>query len=99
MVTPYQSVTAVSGTGSAGSFGPMVQSLYEARRRALGRMSEECAELGGDGVVGVLLTIGQFPAGGLEFKAIGTAVRAQGGTAGVGAGGPREPFTSDLPGQ
>ena len=30
------------------------------------------------GVVGVRLTIGPFPAGGLEFKAIGTAVRAAG---------------------
>jgi uncharacterized protein YbjQ (UPF0145 family) len=92
--TPYQSVTAVSGTGSSmGSFGPMVQTLYQARRRALGRMTEECAELGGHGVVGVLLTIGQFPAGGLEFKAIGTAVRAPGGTA------LKQPFTSDLSGQ
>ena len=91
--TPYQSVTAVSGTGSMGSFGPMVAALYEARRKALGRMSEECAELGGHGVVGVSLTIGQFPAGGLEFKAIGTAVRAPGGVP------LRQPFTSDLSGQ
>jgi uncharacterized protein YbjQ (UPF0145 family) len=76
-----------------GSFGPMVQTLDQARRRALGRMTEECAELGGHGVVGVLLTIGQFPAGGLEFKAIGTAVRAPAGTA------LSQPFTSDLSGQ
>ena len=41
-------------------------------------MVAECAELGGHGVVGVRLTIGQFPAGGLEFKAIGTAVHAPG---------------------
>jgi uncharacterized protein YbjQ (UPF0145 family) len=92
-VSPYQSVTAVSGAGSMGSFGPMVQTLYQARRKALGRMTEECAELGGHGVVGVLLTIGHFPAGGLEFKAIGTAVRAPGGTA------LKQPFTSDLSGQ
>ena len=78
-VAPYQSVTSVSGAGSAGSFGPMVQTLYQARHKAIARMSEECAELGGHGVVGVLLTIGSFPAGGLEFKAIGTAVRAPGG--------------------
>ena len=44
-------------------------------------------------MVGVRLTIGSFPAGGLEFKAIGTAVRAPGGAA------LREPFTSDLSGQ
>jgi uncharacterized protein YbjQ (UPF0145 family) len=91
--TPYQSVTAVSGTGSMGSFGPMVQTLYNARRRALGRMTEECEELGGHGVVGVSLTIGSFPAGGLEFKAIGTAVRAPGGVP------LPQPFTSDLSGQ
>jgi uncharacterized protein YbjQ (UPF0145 family) len=92
-VTPYQSVTSTSGTGGMGSFGPMVQTLYQARHRALARMSEECAELGGHGVVGVILSIGAFPAGGMEFKAIGTAVRAPGGTA------LKRPFTSDLSGQ
>jgi uncharacterized protein YbjQ (UPF0145 family) len=91
--TPYQSVTAVSGTGSMGSYGPMVQLLYQARRMAISRMSAECAELGGHGVVGVSLTIGAFPAGGLEFKAIGTAVRAPGGVP------LKRPFTSDLSGQ
>jgi uncharacterized protein YbjQ (UPF0145 family) len=91
--TPYQSVTSVSGTGSIGAFRPMVQTLYQARRAAIGRMSAECKELGGHGVVGVLLTIGAFPAGGLEFKAIGTAVRAPGGLR------LRQPFTSDLSGQ
>jgi uncharacterized protein YbjQ (UPF0145 family) len=91
--TPYQSVTQVSGQGGYGSFGPLVQTMYEARRTAIGRMTAECAELGGHGVVGVRLTIGPFPAGGLEFKAIGTAVRAP------GAAPPRAPFTSDLSGQ
>ena len=56
-------------------------------------MSTECEELGGHGVVGVQLTIGAFPAGGLEFKAIGTAVRAPGGVP------LPHPFTSDLSGQ
>jgi uncharacterized protein YbjQ (UPF0145 family) len=56
-------------------------------------MIRECQELGGHGIVGVRLTIGAFPAGGLEFKAIGTAVRAPGGVP------LREPFTSDLTGQ
>jgi uncharacterized protein YbjQ (UPF0145 family) len=92
-VSPYRSVTAVSGAGSMGSFGPMVQTLYQARHRAIERMSAECAELGGHGVVGVSLTIGAFPAGGLEFKAIGTAVRAPGGVP------LKRPFTSDLSGQ
>ena len=90
---PYTSVTATSGSGSLGSYAPLVQTLYAARRQAIGRMIAECQELGGHGVVGVRLTIGSFPAGGLEFKAIGTAVRAPGGVP------LRQPFTSDLTGQ
>jgi uncharacterized protein YbjQ (UPF0145 family) len=90
---PVSSVTAVSSGGSMGSYAPLVQTMYQARRSAISRMTAECAELGGHGVVGVRLTIGSFPAGGLEFKAIGTAVRAPGGTS------LRQPFTSDLSGQ
>src|SRR5260370_15032004 len=71
-----------------------MEAMYEAGHKAVDRMSAECTELGGQGIVGVLLTIGAFPAGGLEFKAIGTAVRAQGG----GVVPPR-PFTADLSGQ
>jgi uncharacterized protein YbjQ (UPF0145 family) len=85
--------TQVSSRGGYGSFGPMVKTLYEARRTAISRMVAECVELGGHGVVGVRLTIGPFPAGGLEFKAIGTAVRAP------LAPPLRRPFTSDLSGQ
>jgi uncharacterized protein YbjQ (UPF0145 family) len=68
-------------------------SLYEARTLAMSRMSQECAGLGGDGVVAVRLTITPFPAGGLEFQAIGTAVRADGPVR------PRQQFLSDLTGQ
>jgi uncharacterized protein YbjQ (UPF0145 family) len=85
--------TALSSSGNQSMYAPMVQTLYAARRAALGRMTAECAQLGGHGVVGVLLTIGSFPAGGLEFQAIGTAVRAP------GAPPLRRPFTSDLTGQ
>jgi uncharacterized protein YbjQ (UPF0145 family) len=92
-LTPVRGATAVSGSSSMGSFGPMVATLYEARRKAISRMEAECQELGGHGVVGVRLTIGSFPAGGLEFKAIGTAIRAP------GAAPLRRPFTSDLSGQ
>ena len=85
--------TQVSSRGGYGSFGPLVNTMYEARRTAIGRMVAECEELGGHGVVGVRLSIGPFPAGGLEFKAIGTAVRAPGGQKLA------HPFTSDLSGQ
>jgi uncharacterized protein YbjQ (UPF0145 family) len=90
---PYNAVTATSGSGNLGSYAPLVRTMYQARWDAIGRMTRECQELGGHGVVGVRLTIGAFPAGGLEFKAIGTAVRAP------GVAPLRSPFTSDLTGQ
>jgi uncharacterized protein YbjQ (UPF0145 family) len=101
---PARTVTQVSSQGGFGSFAPLVKTMYESRHKALDRMTTECAELGGHGVVGVRLTIGSFPAGGLEFKAIGTAVRAPGAPPAeswsVGPSGRRRtPFTSDLSGQ
>ena len=89
-----QPATQVSGRGDPGSFGPLVQAMYQARHTAIGRMAAECAGLGGHGVVGVRLRRGSFRLGGLEFTAIGTAVRAP------GAAHRREtPFTSGLSGQ
>lgn len=85
--------TVVSSSGPGAVYGPLVQTMYAARRAAIGRMIAECAQLGGHGVVGVSLTIGGFPAGGLEFKAIGTAIRAP------GVPPLRQPFSSDLSGQ
>jgi uncharacterized protein YbjQ (UPF0145 family) len=87
------SATQVSSQGGSGSFGPLAQTMYAARHQAISRMTAECAELGGHGIVGVSLTLGPFPAGGLEFRALGTAVRGQ------GAAAPPRPFTSDLSGQ
>ena len=101
-VVPARTVTQVSSRGGFGSFAPLVQTMYAARHKALDRMTTECAELGGHGVVGVRLTIGSFPAGGLEFKAIGTAIRAPGVppvSAWTKGQGRKEPFTSDLSGQ
>ena len=100
---PARTTTQVSGRSGFGSYGPLVQAMYEARHKALDRMTAECEELGGHGVVGVRLSIGGFPAGGLEFKAIGTAIRAP-GVSPVSAwarrgGRPKRPFTSDLSGQ
>ena len=102
--TPARTITQVSSQGGYGSFAPLVKTMYEARHRALDRMTAECDELGGHGVVGVRLTIGSFPAGGLEFKAIGTAVRAPGVPTVANwnklrSGRHRTPFTSDLSGQ
>jgi uncharacterized protein YbjQ (UPF0145 family) len=84
----------VSGQGRLGSFGPLVHAMSQARHQAIDRMTAECGELGGHGVVGVRLSMGSFPAGGTEFMAIGTAVRAPGA-----APGPRPAFTSGLSGQ
>jgi uncharacterized protein YbjQ (UPF0145 family) len=100
---PVRTTTQVSSRGGYGSYGPLVKAMYEARHKALDRMTAECEELGGHGVVGVRLTIGPFPAGGLEFKAIGTAIRAPGvgpvSTWSGRRGHRHRPFTSDLSGQ
>jgi uncharacterized protein YbjQ (UPF0145 family) len=91
---PVRVAVQVSGRGGPGSFGPLVQAMYQARHTAIDRMTTECAGLGGHGVVGVRLSRGSFPLGGLEFKAIGTAVRAPGAPHGL-----HVPFTCDLSGQ
>lgn len=91
---PGGSAARARGLGGPGFSGPLVQAMYQARHTAIGRMTAECARLGGHGVVGVRLSRGSFPLGGLEFTAIGTAVRAPGAVCGR-----REPFTSDLSGQ
>ena len=54
--------------------------LHDARANAVNRLVQECVGLGGDGVVGVRLTMARFVAGGLEVQAIGTAVKADGET-------------------
>ena len=97
-----------------GPLGPLVRAMDQARRTAVERITAQCAELGGDGVVGVRVSRGSFLLGGQEFTALGTAVRARGaahgaagGAADSSAGGaaadstarPRVPFTSDLSGQ
>jgi uncharacterized protein YbjQ (UPF0145 family) len=90
---PTVSYTHVSGGGGASAYGPLVNTLYAARRKAIARMSVQCQALGGHGVVGVSLTIGRFPGGGVEFNAIGTAVMAPGGVR------LDTPFTSAVSGQ
>jgi uncharacterized protein YbjQ (UPF0145 family) len=84
---------ALSGSGAPSR--ALVQVFDQARRTALGRMSAECGALGGDGVVAAALTIAPFTgqANCLEFKVIGTAVRADGGRH------VEQPFTSHLDGE
>jgi uncharacterized protein YbjQ (UPF0145 family) len=92
--SPAGRATQVSGRGDAGSFGPLVEAMYQARQTAIDRMTAQCAALGGHGVAGVRLSRGSLPLGGLDFTAIGTAVRALGA-----AHGQRAPFTCDVSGQ
>lgn len=84
-----------SGAAAIGSARPLVSVLYQARRAAISRMTQECTALGGLGVIGVTLTIGPFgdDESVLEFRAFGTAVRARGVTSRA------QPFASDLSGQ
>ena len=91
---PGQPAIQLSGQGDPGSFGPLVEAIYQARRTAIDRMTAECDGLGAHGVVGVRLSRRTFPLGGLEFTAIGTAVRAPGAAHGPGA-----PFTCGTSGQ
>src|SRR4029079_9690183 len=61
VMAPGRPATQVSGRDDAGSFGPLVEAMDQARRTALGRMTAQCASLGGHGVVGVRLSQGLFP--------------------------------------
>jgi uncharacterized protein YbjQ (UPF0145 family) len=74
------------------------RAMYEARYLAMGRMEQEAAQLGADGVVGVRLEVGSHEWGYhmSEFVAIGTAVRCVAGGEWRQKGG--LPFTSDLSG-
>jgi uncharacterized protein YbjQ (UPF0145 family) len=94
---PRLTAGAVAPVGAAaiGAARPLVSTLYQARRAAISRMIAECAALGGLGVIGVQLTVGPFGDDEdiLEFRALGTAVRAPGVTSRA------QPFASDLSGQ
>ncbi|HEY7102099.1 MAG TPA: heavy metal-binding domain-containing protein [Mycobacteriales bacterium] len=83
------------GTGMARTVeAPALRdALYAARNAAMERMRAEAAQVGGDGVVAVRLTVAPFQGIAMEFRAIGTAVRADGEVH------PSRPFTSDLSGQ
>lgn len=84
---------ALSGDGAPAA--GLVRVYDDARRTALSRLAAECTALGGDGVVAAELTIAPFPSqpNCLEFKVIGTAVRARGDVRAP------HPFTCHLDGQ
>lgn len=89
-----RSYTRTSAQNPWSGYAPLVKALYNARHLAVSRLLAECSALGGDGVVGVQLTVGPFlQHGTVEFQAMGTAVRAE------GTARPRQPFSSHLSGQ
>jgi uncharacterized protein YbjQ (UPF0145 family) len=82
-----------------GPLGPLVRAMDQARRTAVERMTAQCVQLGGDGVVGLRVSRGSFLLGGQEFTALGTAVRARGARDGGASEESAPPFTSDVSGQ
>ncbi len=84
-----------TGAAAIGSARPLVSVLYQARRAAIRRMTTECSALGALGVIGVRLDVGPFGDNEdiLEFRALGTAIRAPGVVSRA------QPFASDLSGQ
>jgi uncharacterized protein YbjQ (UPF0145 family) len=89
------------GQDKEGPLGPLVRAMEQARLTAVERLTAECAELGGDGVVGLRVSRGSFLLGGQQFTAVGTAVRARAAKSGAATGaalGEPAPFTSDLSG-
>lgn len=68
--------------GWAGSAARIAQALYDGYRTAIDRMTGECSDLGGHGIVGASLQVTETPgdnftAATVEFKVIGTAVRGR----------------------
>ncbi|MDH6122412.1 heavy metal-binding domain-containing protein [Kitasatospora sp. GAS204B] len=75
------------------------QAMYNVRELAMGRMEAEAAQLGADGVVGVVLRPMNYAffSDVIEFTAVGTAVRASDGKDYRSPNG--KPFTTALSGQ
>jgi uncharacterized protein YbjQ (UPF0145 family) len=91
-------MTVVSGSGVPGPAARIAQALYDGRRTAVDRMTAECADLGGHGIVGASIQVMAVPAellttGAVEFTVMGTAVRAP------GCPPPSRPFACGLSGQ
>jgi uncharacterized protein YbjQ (UPF0145 family) len=79
------------------SAGRIAQALYDGYRTAIDRMTRECSDIGGHGIVGASLEVTETPddsfsAATVAFKVIGTAVRAK------GCPPLSRPFTTELSG-
>jgi uncharacterized protein YbjQ (UPF0145 family) len=89
---------SASVTGVPGPAAQIAQALNDGRWVAIDRMAGECSDLGGHGIVGASLQVTETPgdsftAATVEFKVIGTAVRAK------GCPPLSRPFTTELSGQ
>lgn len=82
-----------SDRGGYSGFAPYVDALNTGYRTALGRMAQEAATIGADGIVGINLTTTHIDSGTREFTALGTAVRAR------STARPHRLFVTHLPGQ
>ncbi|HUN33231.1 MAG TPA: heavy metal-binding domain-containing protein [Trebonia sp.] len=89
----YPSARTDLASASTGPFNLLLRKRNGVRRLAISRAIEECRALGGDGIVGMKLSVQPFPAGGTEFRVQGTAVRAR------TAIRPAAPFTTHVSGQ
>ncbi len=83
----------VSAPSRWAGYEPYVRAVRHGRDTALGRMHQEAAALGADGVVGVRFTDERMEGQKREFMALGTAVRSRGRQR------PTTPFATDLGGQ
>jgi uncharacterized protein YbjQ (UPF0145 family) len=84
-------------TGWAGPAARIAQALCDGYRTAIDRMTDECSDLGGHGIVGAALQVTETPgdsftAATVAFQVIGTAVRAK------GCPPLTRPFTTELSG-
>jgi uncharacterized protein YbjQ (UPF0145 family) len=79
--------------------GYLSQAMYTARELAMSRMEAEAAQLGADGVIGVVLRPMNYQFFGdvIEFVAVGTAIRSTDGQQYRNIDG--KPFTTTLSGQ
>jgi uncharacterized protein YbjQ (UPF0145 family) len=89
----YSSAKTDLASASTGPFSALLRKRSGIRRLVVARAVEECKAMGGDGIVGLKLTIRPFPSGGTEFRLQGTAVRAR------GAIHLATPFTTHMSGQ